>query len=101
MKKHKDISIFGNISPAAEAEFSEKEKKIAKLARALDARFLPQFERREFTYTHDADNMKAYLPEGLHGDGNLVQDQEVKISYNYWPYRAIPLVFPVLCLRIK
>ena len=99
MQKHKDISVFGNISPAAEAAFSEKEKAIAKQARALDARFLPQFERHEFTYTHDAENMKAYLPEGLHSDGNLVKTQNVTLSYNVWPARNEPeTAETIICL---
>lgn len=89
-RKQKDISILGNLPASAAAEFSDKEKEIARIAQELDARFLPQFERREFTYHHSAEKMKQYLPEGLHDDGNLVQDQEVKISYNYWPARNNP-----------
>lgn len=99
MTTHKDISVFGNLSPAAEAGFSDKEKEIAAKARALDARFLPQFTRHEFTYTHHADNMKAYLPEGLHSDGNLVKTQEVTLSYNAWPARNNPeTAETIICL---
>jgi pimeloyl-ACP methyl ester carboxylesterase len=85
--KHKDISVLGNLSPAKVADFTDAEKEIARIALALDARFLPQFERREFTFRHHAHKMKSYLPEGLHDDGNLVKDQNVRISYNYWPAR--------------
>jgi len=104
MTKHnhlpdRDISVFGNISPAAEAAFTEKEKEIARIARALNARFLPQFERHTFTYTHHADNMKAYLPEGLHGDTNLVKTQEVTLSYNVWKARNNPeTAETIICL---
>ncbi len=88
--KHKDISVLGNLSPTKVAEFTEREREIARVALALDARFLPQFERREFTFTHHAHKMKSYLPDGLHDDTNLVKDQQVRISYNYWPARNDP-----------
>ncbi|MEZ0262689.1 MAG: alpha/beta fold hydrolase [Alphaproteobacteria bacterium] len=90
MKERRDISILGNVTAKDEANFSEREKEIAAIGRALDARFLPQFERREFTYVHGVDKMKAYLPEGLHDDKNLVAEQKVNISYNYWPARNNP-----------
>ena len=99
MTTHKDISVFGNLSPAAEAAFSDKEKQIAKIARQLDARFLPQFTRHAFTYTHHADNMKAYLPEGLHSDTNLVKTQDVTLSYNLWQARNNPeTAETIICL---
>lgn len=99
MTTHKDISVFGNLSPTAEAGFSDKEKEIAAKARALDARFLPQFTRHEFTYTHHADNMKAYLPEGLHSDTNLVKTQDVTLSYNLWQARNNPeTAETIICL---
>ncbi len=87
---HKDISVLGNVSPGVEAQFTDKEKEIARRARELDERFLPQFERREFIYTHHADKMKAYLPFGLHDDANLVKTQHVPISYNVWKARNNP-----------
>lgn len=90
MAQDRDISVFGNISAAAEAAFTAKEKELAARARALDARFKPQFERRSFTYTHDESRMKAYLPEGLHGDANLVKTQQVEISYNVWKAKNNP-----------
>lgn len=99
MAQHKDISVFGNISAAAEAAFDENEKQLAKRARELDNRFLPQFERREFTYTHHADQMKAYLPVGLHDDANLVKTQQVQISYNVWQARNNPeTAETIICL---
>ncbi len=99
MSVKKDISVFGNVSPSAEAQFSDKEKEIAKLARALDQRFLPQFTRHEFTYTHDAENMKAYLPQGLHADANLVRTQQLPISYNLWTARNNPeTAETIICL---
>lgn len=99
MPKHKDISVFGNIPAAIEAGFDANEKQIAARARELDARFLPQFERKEFTYTHHADQMKAYLPEGLHDDANLVKTQQVQISYNVWKARNNPeTAETIICL---
>lgn len=99
MPKHKDISVFGNIPAAIEAGFDAAEKQIAARARELDARFLPQFERKEFTYTHHADQMKAYLPEGLHDDANLVKTQQVQISYNVWKARNNPeTAETIICL---
>ncbi len=99
MALDKDISVFGNISASAEAAFDANEQQIAKRARELDARFLPQFERREFIYTHDADRMKAYLPVGLHDDANLVKTQDVKISYNVWSARNNPeTAETIICL---
>lgn len=99
MAQHKDISVFGNISPAAESGFTADEQAIAQRARELDARFLPQFERREFTYTHHADQMKAYLPEGLHDDANLVKTQQLQISYNVWKARNNPeTAETIICL---
>jgi pimeloyl-ACP methyl ester carboxylesterase len=95
----KDISVVGNLPQAAFADFSEKEKEIVALAQELDARFLPQFERREFTYLHHAHKMKSYLPEGLHDDANLVRDQHVRISYNYWEARDNPeTAETIICL---
>ncbi|MDI1227476.1 MAG: alpha/beta fold hydrolase [bacterium] len=90
MTKQRDISILGNVTQHDEANFSEREKEIARLGRELDARFLPQFERREFTFMQHAQVMKTYLPEGLHDDKNLVSDQHVRISYNYFPARKDP-----------
>lgn len=100
MTRHKkDISIFGNLPLDAAANFTEKENEIARLALALDDRFLPQFERREFSYHYDASKMKAYLPEGLHDDANLVKSQDVKLSYNYWPARKNPeTAETIICL---
>lgn len=96
---HKDFSVLGNLSPAVEARLTPQEQEIAARARELDARFLPQFERREFTYVHHAEKMKAYLPEGLHDDGNLVKTQQVDISYNYWPARQNPeTAETIICL---
>ena len=37
MAQDRDISVFGNISAAAEAAFTAKEKELAARARALDA----------------------------------------------------------------
>ncbi len=90
MTNQRDISILGNVTQHDEANFSEREKEIARIGRELDARFLPQFERREFTFTQHAQVMKTYLPEGLHEDKNLVSDQHVRISYNYFPARNKP-----------
>ncbi len=90
MTKQRDISILGNVTQRDEENFSAREKEIARIGRALDARFLPQFERHEFTFTQGAEKMKAYLPEGLHDDTNLIKDQHVKISYNSWPARNNP-----------
>lgn len=92
----KDISVLGNLPQSAFDFFTEQEKEIARIARELDARFLPQFERREFVFEYSSEKMKAYLPAGLHGDGNLVKDQQVKISYNYWPARNNPETAPVI-----
>lgn len=92
----KDISVLGNLSQSAVDSFTDREKEIARLAKELDARFLPQFERREFVFEYAADKMKSYLPEGLHGDGNLVKDQQVKISYNHWPARNNPETAPTI-----
>lgn len=88
--KHKDISVVGNLPAKANEDLSDTEKEIIRIAQELDARFLPQFERREFTFHYAGEKMKSYLPEGLHDDGNLVKDQKVKISYNYWPSRNDP-----------
>ena len=97
--KHRDISVVGNLPQSAFDEFSAKEKEIAAIAQELDQRFTPQFERREFTYVHHAHKMKAYLPEGLHDDSNLVRDQHVKISYNYWEARNNPeTAETIICL---
>jgi pimeloyl-ACP methyl ester carboxylesterase len=99
MAQNRDISVFGNISAAVEAAFNAQEKEIAARARALDARFLPQFTRHEFTYTHHEDRMKAYLPEGLHDDANLVKTQQVPISYNVWTARNNPeTAETIICL---
>jgi len=99
MTLNRDISILGNLSRNAEACFTDKEKEIVARARELDERFLPQFERREFTYVHHVDKMKAYLPEGLHDDANLVKTQQVQISYNVWPARNNPeTAETIICL---
>jgi len=99
MAQDRDISVFGNISPAAEASFSAEEKQVAQRARELDARFLPQFTRHEFTYTHHAEQMKSYLPEGLHDDANLVKTQQLQISYNVWKARNNPeTAETIICL---
>ncbi|MFN7112765.1 MAG: alpha/beta fold hydrolase [Alphaproteobacteria bacterium] len=99
MAQNRDISVFGNISAAVEAAFNAQEKEIAARALALDARFLPQFTRHEFTYTHHEDRMKAYLPEGLHDDANLVKTQQVPISYNVWTARNNPeTAETIICL---
>ncbi|MDP2205978.1 MAG: alpha/beta hydrolase [Alphaproteobacteria bacterium] len=99
MAQNRDISVFGNISAAVEAAFNVHEKEIATRARALDARFLPQFTRHEFTYTHHEDRMKAYLPEGLHDDANLVKTQQLPISYNVWKARNNPeTAETIICL---
>ena len=99
MAQHRDISVFGNISPAMEANFSAEEQALAQRARELDARFLPLFERREFTYTHHAERMKAYLPEGLHDDANLVKTQQLQISYNVWKAKNNPeTAETIICL---
>lgn len=99
MAQNKDISVFGNISAAAEAVLNAEEKQIAARARALDARFLPQFTRETFIYTHDAAQMKAYLPEGLHDDTNLVKTQQVEISYNVFKARNNPeTAQTIICL---
>jgi pimeloyl-ACP methyl ester carboxylesterase len=90
MATKRDISILGNVTAHDEANFSEREKDIARIGRALDARFLPQFERREFEFLLSAETMKSYLPQGLHDDANLLRDQKVNISYNYWPARNNP-----------
>lgn len=90
MTKQRDISILGNVTQHDEANFTDREKEIARIGRELDARFLPQFERREFTFHQTAAKMKEYLPEGLHDDKNLVSDQKVRISYNYFPARSNP-----------
>lgn len=97
--KKKDISVLGNLPQSAFDAFSEREKEIAAIAQELEGRFLPQFERREFTYVHHSDKMKLYLPEGLHGDANLVRDQHVKISYNFWEARNNPeTAETIICL---
>ena len=88
--KRKDISVVGNLSPGIVQDLSDKEREIIRVAQELDARFLPQFERKEFTYHYAADRMKSYLPEGLHDDANLVKDQRVQISYNVWSARNNP-----------
>jgi pimeloyl-ACP methyl ester carboxylesterase len=99
MARHRDISVFGNISPAAEASFDADEKEIAIRARALDTRFSAQFTRQEFTYIHHEDRMKAYLPAGLHGDANLVKTQHIPISYNVWKARNAPeTAETIICL---
>ncbi len=86
----KDISILGNVTQAEEANFTETEKEIVRVGRALDRRFRPQFEQREFIFTLEAQTMKGYLPAGLHDDTNLVKTQHVPISYNVWPARNNP-----------
>jgi pimeloyl-ACP methyl ester carboxylesterase len=97
--KRKDISVLGNLAPSAFEDFTDTEKEIAAVAQELDARFLPQFERREFTYVHHAHKMKSYLPEGLHDDTNLVKDQHVRISYNLWEARNNPeTAETIICL---
>lgn len=92
----RDISVLGNLSQSAIDSFTDREKEIARLAKELDARFLPQFERREFVFEYSADKMKSYLPEGLHGDVNLVKDQQVRISYNLWRARNNPETAPTI-----
>ena len=92
----KDISVFGNLSQSDIDALSPKEKEFARIAQELDVRFLSQFERREFVFEYAAEKMKSYLPEGLHDDGNLVKDQQVKISYNYWSARNNPETAPTI-----
>ena len=95
----KDISILGNVTQAEEANFTVTEREIARIARELDRRFRPQFERREFIFTLDAESMKSYLPEGLHDDANLVKTQHVPIAYNVWPARNNPdTAETIICL---
>lgn len=86
----KDISIFGNISRRQEAALNRNEQEIARIALELDLRFLPQFERRTFTYVHDEANMASYLPAELQSDRNLFKTRSFEISYNYWPARTNP-----------
>ncbi len=95
----KDISILGNVTQAEEANFTVTEREIARIARELDRRFRPQFERREFIFTLDGDSMKSYLPEGLHDDTNLIKTQHVPIAYNVWPARSNPdTAETIICL---
>ena len=43
--------------------------------------------------------MKAYLPEGLHDDANLVKTQQLQISYNVWKAKNNPeTAETIICL---